>query len=136
MSQTLLKVAQADDPREGLLKQLGNTAVEHYQLMEDDILLATYIRPEKTKGGIILTQQNLGEDRFQGKVGLLVKKGPAAWKFDRTNQYPFEGDVPEIGAWCVYRASEGWEIGLNGVSCRIIRASLVRGVVADPSVVW
>lgn len=130
------KISKAQDPKKALVEQIGELAIRGYKLMEDDVLLATYIRPEKTKGGIILTAKTKDEDRFQGKVGLLLKKGPTAFKYDRTGHHYYEGDAPEIHDWVVYRASEGWEIALNGVSCRVIKSSALRGAVTDPETIW
>lgn len=124
------------DPKKALIEQIGELAIRGYRLMEDDVLLATYVRPEKTKGGIILTAKTKDEDRFQGKVGLLLKKGPAAFKYDKSGAFTYEGDPPEINDWVVYRPSDGWEIALNGVSCRLIRSCMLRGVVNDPETIW
>ena len=104
--------------------------------LADRVILKTVEAEETTKGGIILTAKTKDEDRFQGKVGLLLKKGPTAFKYDRTGHHYYEGDAPEIHDWVVYRASEGWEIALNGVSCRVIKSSALRGAVTDPETIW
>jgi len=135
MTQVVQRISQAADPKDGIWKQL-ETAVDDFELFDDDVLIATYIRPEKTKGGILLTTKNLEEDRFQGKAALVLKKGPAAFKYDRSGQYPFEGKTPEVNDWVVFRASEAWEVGIKGVSCRIIRSIFIRGSIADPTVIW
>lgn len=136
MSLAVDRLSKALDPKAGILAEIGADTIADYQLFDDDLLLGTYIRPERTKGGIWLTDKAKDEDRYQGKAGLLIKAGPAAWKYDVSGQYPFEGEVPALHSWLVYRASEGWEISLNGVSCRIIRARHIRGVISDPSVIW
>lgn len=135
MANTLLALAQAPDIKQALIDRTA-AVVEGYKLFDDDVLLATYVEPEKTGGGILKIQKSLDESRFQGKVGLLLKAGPAAFKYDRSGVYKFEGDVPDIHSWCVYRMSDGWEISLHGVSCRIIRANALRGVVANPTDIW
>lgn len=135
MSQRVQELSKSLDIKEAILEAVG-TAVEQYTLFDDDVLLATYIRPEKTKGGIIMPERVKDEDRFQGKAGLLLKCGPTAFRYDRSGMYNFEGDAPKLHDWVVYRPSDGWEIALNGVSCRIIRASMLRGAVEDPSVIW
>ena len=51
--------------------------------------VAVYERPEQTKSKIFLTDSVRDEDKFQGKVGLVVKMGPDAfvdsggWVFQR-----------------------------------------------------
>lgn len=135
MTQTIERISQALDPKKGILDELKG-AHEKYTLYDDDVLVATYIRPEKTAGGIIMTTRAKEEDRYQGKAGLLLKIGPAAFKYDRTGQYSFEGDPPAVMDWVVYRPSDNWEISLNGVSCRVIRSSMLRGSIADPALIW
>lgn len=136
ISLSIDRLSKASDPKLSLIAEIGQATIDDYQLFDDDLLLGTYIRPEKTKGGIIITAKAKDEDRYQGKAGLLMKAGPTAWKYDASGQYAFEGKVPELHSWLVYRASEGWEISINGVSCRIIRARHIRGVITDPSVIW
>lgn len=130
------KISQSQDTKSATLEAIGSKALEAYSLFEDDVLLATYIAPEKSVGGIIRPGRNIDEDRFQGKCGLLLKVGPTAFVYNRSSERAFEGTKPEINSWVVYRPSDGWEISLNGVSCRLIRANMLRGMVTDPSVVW
>lgn len=135
MSQTIVQLAGADDPKQALIDKVSGV-IDGVTLLGEQLLLATYIRSNRTKGGIYLTEKAMEEDRFQGKVGLLLKCGPTAFKYDETGQYAFEGEPPALHSWLVYRASEGWEIGLNGVSCRIISARYIRMIVDNPTVIW
>ena len=130
------KISQSQDTKSATLEAIGSKALAAYELFEDDVLLATYIAPEKSVGGIIRPGRNIDEDRFQGKCGLLLKVGPTAFKYNRSSERAFEGTKPALMSWVVYRPSDGWEISLNGVSCRLIRANMLRGMVSDPSVVW
>jgi hypothetical protein len=60
-------------------------------LAANNVLVAVYKRPEKTKSGIILTDQNRDEDNYQSKVGLVLKVGPTAFAYDPTDdQWGFE----------------------------------------------
>jgi hypothetical protein len=79
MANTLLALSQADDVKKALIDKTKDV-VASYKLFDDDVLLGTYIEPEKTAGGILKTQRMLDESRFQGKVGLLLKIGPSAFK--------------------------------------------------------
>lgn len=146
--QKIVNLTQAKDPKAAkaaLLKELGKAA-EDYELFNDDVLLAIYIPTENMKDGHIITAAGLylpqqkteemaGEHLFQGKLGLIVKKGPIAFKYDSSN-CKFEGRVPDDHDWVVFRPSDGWSVSLNGVSCRIIRSCNIRGCVSDPSVIW
>lgn len=98
------------------------------------VLVATYIRPEKTAGGIIRPQTNVGEDEFQGKVGLVLKLGPMAYQDDEETQ--FQGEKVEEGEWAVYKVGEAWSVNINGYPCRLVKDSSIRMVVDDPSIVF
>ena len=102
----------------------------------DQILVATYVQPRRTAGGILLPDKSVDEDRWQGKVGLLLKKGSNAFKFINGGyKYP-EEDVPEIGDYVVYSTSDTREIGVLGLSCRYVDYWLVRGTVSDPGSIY
>lgn len=121
------------DPKEKILEELG----DHYglQLMSNQILVAVYLRPEKTKGGVILSDRYRDEDRFQSKVGLLIDQGPSAFVED--GDAPWFGKYPfKKGEWVVFRPSDGWSITVNGVLCRILSDVQIKGVVDNPDRVW
>jgi co-chaperonin GroES (HSP10) len=96
--------------------------------------VAVYIRPEKTKSGIILSDKTRDEDRYQSKVGLIVKKGPSAFVDDDGKW--FSGlDVNE-GDWIVFRPSDGWNITVNGTLCRMLDDMSIRARISHPDQVW
>lgn len=98
------------------------------------ILVATYIEPEKTSGGIFLPEKRLDESRYQGKVGLVLKPGPIAFKSDAVND--FGGLSVKPGDWVLYRPADGQEIFVRGVSCRLIEDKLIKMRVASPGDVY
>jgi len=120
------------DPRAELLKQLGN--IKDFEIFNNQILCAVYIRPEKTKGGIVLTDEYLNEDRNQSKVGLIIKMGPDAF-VDPSDQW-FRNVKIEMNDWVVFRPSDGWSITVNKVLCRILNDTSVRGRISHPDQVW
>lgn len=120
------------DPRKTLLKQLGK--LDDIEIFNNQLLCAVYIRPEKTKGGIVLPDQHRNEDKFQGKVGLVLKKGSKAF-VDDTNTWFDNVDI-NIHDWIVYRPSDGWSITVNGVLCRILDDISIRGRIQHPDQVW
>lgn len=126
-----------DDPKEALLASLGD--ISGIEIFHNLVLVATYIRPEKTAGGIYLADKTLAEDRFQGKVGLVVKKGPLAFKDDATLK--FGGVDVEVGDWVFYRAGDGFEMfsvdkNDGGTSCRLFVDVQLKGRVTDPALIW
>lgn len=110
---------------------IGPEALDGFQPLNDQILVATYMRPQKTAGGILLADRAHDEDRFQGRAGLLLKCGPDAFEVD-SRGFKWVGDKPKPGDWVVFHYSDAREILLNQVSCRTLRASAVQAVVADP----
>jgi co-chaperonin GroES (HSP10) len=120
------------DPKNKLLADLGDLAT--VELFNNQILVATYIRPQKTKSGIYLTDKTTEEDRFQSKVGLLVKTGPSA--FEPNDEGWFQNETFNLHDWLVFRPSDGWSITIHGVLCRILSDTQVKGRVQAPDEVW
>src|ERR1700688_2364602 len=96
-------LALADDPKKALFEAVGD--LSNFDIFHNQILVATYVRPEKTSGGIIRPGQNVDEDEYQGKVGLVVKVGPSA--FLNTDEQDFQGQSLLVGDWVVYRTGDG-----------------------------
>jgi co-chaperonin GroES (HSP10) len=122
----------ATDPKQKLLDDIGDLSA--LEIFNNQILIAIYIRPNKTKSGIYLSDQSREEDKVQGKVGLVVKKGPAAF-VDETSEW-FKDITVDVGDWVVIRPSDGWAITVNNVLCRIVDDTAVRGKVDAPDRVW
>ena len=122
----------ATDPKQKLLDDIGD--VSAFEIFNNQILIAIYVRPQKTKSGILLPDQMRDEDKIQGKVGLVVKKGPAAF-VDETSEW-FKDITVNEGDWVVIRPSDGWAITVNNVLCRIVDDTAVRGKVDAPDRVW
>lgn len=129
---SLMKMEHVNDPREEILKQIGD--ISGVEIFNNQILCAVYIRPEKTKGGIILTDNVRGEDRFQGKVGLLIGMGPAAFQ-DESGQW-FNNSSFKLHDWLVFRPSDGWSVTVNGVLCRMMSDTQVKARISSPDEVW
>ena len=93
------------------------------------ILVLPYKRKEKTKGGIILSDQSLEESQIASSIGLVLKVGPDAYK-DR-EKFP-------SGAWCkkgdfvVMRSYSGTRMFVDGEEFRMLNDDSIEGVVADP----
>jgi co-chaperonin GroES (HSP10) len=120
------------DPKQKLLDELGD--ISTFEIFNNQILVAVYIRPNKTKSGIYLSDQSREEDKVQGKVGLVVKKGPSAF-VDENNEW-FNGVTVDVQDWVVFRPTDGWSITVNNVLCRIIDDTAIRGKVDVPDRVW
>jgi co-chaperonin GroES (HSP10) len=145
-SATLHKVSEPQyDPRRELLEKLGD--LSHLEIAQNEVLLAIYMRPEKTTGGIVLPQQNLKEDRYQGKCGLVVKIGSACRFVRQTADTGVEYGINiKLHDWVVVRPSDTWALDINSdveglqiqdfVQCRLVYDDQIRMRVADPRVIW
>ena len=127
-----MKMHHEDDPKQTLLKELGD--LSNIEVFNNQLLLAIYVRPKKTKSGIMLTDQTTGEDLYQSKVGLIVKVGPTA--FDDPSGKWFRGIGLNLHDWVVFRPSDSWSINVHGVPCRIIDDIFIRGKIEAPDQVW
>lgn len=123
------------DPRLVIQEALGD--LSWFDLRQNQILVAVYKRPSLTKSGIHLPDQTVDEDRWQGKVGLVMKMGPLAFVSDAKTTF-HATDKLKIGDWVVYRASDGWQITLTESKqlCRIFVESDIRAVIPAPDLVW
>jgi co-chaperonin GroES (HSP10) len=119
------------EPSEELFDRIGD--LSNIDIFNNQVLCAIYIRPTKTKSGIIITDQTRAEDKFQGKVGLVLKKGTRAFRDD--GEW-FEGVNVVPGDWVFFRVSDGWPISINGVECRLLDDTIVRGKIDHPDRVW
>lgn len=127
-----------NDPRGAMLRIIGDFS--DYDVGPQKLLVMTYIRPEKTRGGIYRTDQSLAEDRFQGKVGLVLKVGPLAFEDDGIHR--FGGFTVKEGDWVQFRPSDGTEFfhvtenGRDGVPCRLLSDTHILGKPQDPEKVF
>lgn len=128
---TSFKMAHAKDPAEVIREEVGD--LSQVDLFHNQILVGIYRRPEKTAGGIILTDRAKGEEVFQGVVGLVLKVGPTAFVDDANNK--FHGQSVKPGEWLVYRTSDTHKVAINGTVCRLLEDAHVRLRVPHPDVV-
>lgn len=124
------------DPKERLLEEVGD--ISGVEIFNNQVLCAVYRRPEKTRGGILLPGSNLDEDKYQSKVGLILKMGASA--FEEGSDW-FKGVKIDVNDWVVFRPSDGWNVTLKSkdgseVICRIIDDVHVKGRVTQPDFVW
>lgn len=120
------------DPAKKIIEEIGD--LSKIELFNNQILVGVYIRPQKTKSGLYLSEKTTEEDRFQSKVGLLLKLGPRA--FEPNDEGWFNGETFNINDWLVFRPSDGWSITVHGVLCRILTDTQVKVRVPNPDEVW
>lgn len=127
-----LEMDHEKNPKDKILEALGD--ISGIELFNNQILLATYMRPEKTKSGLYLSDKYRDEDRWQSKIGLLVAMGPDA--FADENGAWFRETSFSINDWLAFRPSDGWSVTINGVDCRIMSDTSIKARVPHPDIIW
>lgn len=130
--------AAAFDPERAIRDALGD--ISGVEIFHHHILVATYIEPEVTSGGIIKPDNTLAQNRFQGKAALVLLCGPNAFRDDGTTS--FGGITVAPGDWVFARPADGMEVFIggagatSGVSCRIFADKDIYGRLPHPSMVY
>jgi co-chaperonin GroES (HSP10) len=114
------------DPKDEIWKAIGD--LSDLKLFGNEVLVAIYIRPQKTSSGIFLTDNYRDEDKWQGKIGLVLKKGGTS--------LVAETDKVEVNDWVLFRPSDGWGLTVNGVMCRLLDDRVIRGAPAKPDTIY
>ena len=125
-------MASVENPSTTITKKIGS--LKEFTIFGNFVLLGVYERPEKTKSGIILSDQTRGEDKHQGKAGLVLKKGPTAFVSDAN--YDFKGQDVEVGDWVSIWVSDGRPLYINGTLCRLVEDQYIRMKIPAPDVVY
>jgi len=112
----------------------GIGELSQVKVFSNYLLVGIWIRPEMTKGGIILTDKTRDEDRWQGSTAFVLKKGPLAFVDDDRNS--FHGQDVAVGDIVVFRTSDGFSKDVNGIHCRFIEDVHVKAVVPNPEMIW
>ena len=118
--------------KQAVLETLGD--LSNFKVLGSNVLVACYIQPEKTAGGIIVPETSIHEDRWQGKANLVLKLGETAFKYD--GQFEYKGTIPKVGDYVMFHTSDGRELAIRGTSCRIVDASLIKMITPDPDDVY
>lgn len=124
-----------EDPRVALMQKVSEKIgdLSNIRVFGNRVLVAIYERPKQTSGGIILPENTHKEDRYQGKVCMVLKKGAAAFKDD--DSIKFNGDSVEVGDWIYAPAKYSRSISLNGITMRIIQDEYIDGTLDHPDLV-
>jgi len=130
---TLREIAAADDTYQALLDKVGDLSKE-VEVFHNLVLVATYVEPEKTSGGIIKPDKSLLEARYQGKLGVVLEVGPGAFRDDSVAK--FHGIKVKRGDVVLYRPADGLELFLRGVPCRLFEDRQIKMRVQNPKDYW
>jgi len=92
------------------------------------ILLLPFTPKEKTKGGILFSQEQLDKARIATTCGYVLKMGPTAYK----DKDKFESPWCKKGDWVIFARYAGSRLPIEGGEVRIINDDEVLGTIKDP----
>ena len=124
----------SDDFKARVLDYVGQK-INEFVPLGNDVLGATYVQAERTRGGIIRIDRTTHEDVWQGRAGLVLAIGPTAFKYS-PGGFAWEGPKAKVGDWVLFRFADSWDLHLQGVGCRIVDADNIRAVIVDPETVY
>lgn len=127
----------AADPAEFLLSRC-QMWMDNVTWFGNYVIAATYYLPafEILPGGkkFFRSQSSQDEALWQGKVGLVMGKGPLAFVDDDRNK--FKGQNVKIGQWIIWDIHDARQTTVNRVHCRWIPDVRILGTVTDPKLVY
>ena len=92
------------------------------------LLVLPFTPKEKTKGGILFSQEQLDKARIATTCGYVLKMGPAAYK----DKDKFESPWCKKGDWVIFARYAGSRLPIEGGEVRIINDDEVLGTIKDP----
>ena len=84
---------------------------------------------EKTKGGVILSDQLIQEQQWTTNVGLVLKMGPLAYRDKK--KFP-TGPWCKEQDWVIFARYAGSRLKIDGGELRILNDDEILGVVNSP----
>lgn len=138
-------LSEIDPLKKKILDKVGD--LSGFEVANNEVLVAIYLRDEMTPGGIVLPQQNLKEDLFQAKAHLVLKIGSAC-RFVRTDEKTgITYGVPiALHDWVVLKPSDAWALDINMrpnvldrkdyVPCRMVFDDMIRARISHPGMIW
>lgn len=125
-----------NDPKSFLLDRCAMW-VANCTVFHNWIITATYFLPHKIGTGnvtLYLPDSVHDEALYQGKIGLVVAKGPLAFHSDE--HVDFQGQNVKLGDWVQYDILEGRQFTVDRVHCRRLKDTQLVMKVEDPRLVY
>jgi len=126
-----------NDPRGFLLDRCA-LWLPRIKIFHNWIITATYYLPDylETATGqkLYLPEKTHDEALWQGKIGLVIAKGPLA--FVDSDYVKFEGQNVEVGEWVIYDIMEGRQFTIERIHCRRMKDTQLVGTIEDPRLIY
>ena len=127
----------AADPKTFLLDRCA-VWMDNAEFFHNYVVTATYYLPAfqvlSTGHKLLMPQIVHDEALWQGKVGLVVAKGPLAFVDD--GNVRFHGQNVSIGDWLQYDIHDPRQFTINRVHCRLLKDVHVIARLRDPRLVY
>ena len=134
-----IRTVHIEDPRDVIWDALGKDLAK-VEPFNQQVLIAIYIRPathvQFGENRLEIAEEAIDEDRYQGKVGMVLKKGPRAFVDDPANRVEFHGQDVAPGDWVVYRSSDGLKGMIGDREIRFIPDVYIKAKIDDPDAVF
>lgn len=127
-----MEMDHAVDPREHIRNSVGD--ISGIEVFHNQILVGIYVRPGKTKSGLYIPDKTKDEDKYQGKVGVILKMGSTAGK-DSGDGW-FSDVTLNVGDWVLFRPSDGWPINVHNFDCRVLEDIHIKGRITSPDEIF
>ena len=92
------------------------------------LLVLPFTPKEKTKGGILFSQEQLDKARIATTCGYVLKMGDLAYK----DKDKFEKPWCKVGDWVMFARYAGARLPIEGGEVRILNDDEVLGTIGDP----
>ena len=92
------------------------------------LLVLPFTPREKTKGGILFSQEQLDKARIATTCGYVLKMGPLAYR----DKDKFDEPWCKKGEWVIFARYAGSRLPIEGGEVRILNDDEVLGTVKDP----
>ena len=92
------------------------------------LLVLPFTPKEKTKGGILFSQEQLDKARIATTCGYVLKMGDLAYK----DKDKFDKPWCKVGDWVMFARYAGSRLPIEGGEVRIINDDEVLGTIKDP----
>ena len=92
------------------------------------ILLLPFTPKEKTKGGILFSQEQLDKARIATTCGYVLKMGDLAY----ADKDKFNKPWCKVGDWVMFARYAGARLPIEGGEVRILNDDEVLGTIGDP----
>jgi len=126
-----------DDPK-GFLLDRWALLGDNVEAFHNWVITATYFLPDylETASGhkLYLPDKTHDEALWQGKVGLVVAKGPLAFLNDA--HVDFKGQNVEVGDWVMYDIMEGRQFTIERLHCRRLKDLQIVARIKDPRLIY